>query len=96
VKIWNKPKFVLNSNYVITLDRISDLPASPFEKGGQRGILLVEKLLNHKNFKSQVEEWKQLGIINGEFKKTDIIQQDRTGKYLNSGQARLSLLTARQ
>jgi len=21
-KIWNKPKFVLNSNYVITLDRI--------------------------------------------------------------------------
>jgi len=22
VKIWNKPKFVLNSNYVITLDRI--------------------------------------------------------------------------
>ena len=23
VKIWNKPKFVLNSNYVITLDRIA-------------------------------------------------------------------------
>ena len=25
VKIWNKPKFVLNSNYVITLDRIPDV-----------------------------------------------------------------------
>jgi adenine specific DNA methylase Mod len=28
VKIWNKPKFVLNSNYVITLDRI----VSPYAK----------------------------------------------------------------
>jgi adenine specific DNA methylase Mod len=25
VRIWNKPKFVLNSNYVITLDDIIDL-----------------------------------------------------------------------
>lgn len=24
VRIWNKPKFVKNSNYVITLDRIKD------------------------------------------------------------------------
>lgn len=79
VKIWNKPKFVLNSNYVITLDRI----ASPLEKGGQRGILLIEKFLNHKNFKSQVEEWKELGIINGSFKKTEIIENNLTGKYLN-------------
>jgi len=36
VKIWNKPKFVKNSNYVITLDRIKD-------------ISLVEKILKHKN-----------------------------------------------
>jgi len=41
VKIWNKPKFVLNSNYVITLDRIMDtalsenqIPPAPFNKGG--------------------------------------------------------------
>jgi len=26
VKIWNKPKFLLNSNYVITLDRIAWQP----------------------------------------------------------------------
>lgn len=45
VRIWNKPKFVGNSNYVITLDRIA-------EKDG--GIALVEKLLAHKNFKAQV------------------------------------------
>jgi len=36
VKIWNKPKFVLNSNYVITLDRIAD-----------KDIGLVEKILKH-------------------------------------------------
>ncbi len=36
VKIWNKPKFVKNSNYVITLDRIVD-------------IALTEKILKHKN-----------------------------------------------
>ncbi|PIX28264.1 MAG: site-specific DNA-methyltransferase, partial [Candidatus Huberarchaeum crystalense] len=49
VKIWNKPKFVKNSNYVITLDRISD------EK-------LVEKIKKHKNFLEQVKEWEELGI----------------------------------
>src|SRR5439155_8155292 len=41
VKIWNKPKFVLDSNYIITLDRIS-------EKHG--GIPVIEKLIAHKNF----------------------------------------------
>jgi hypothetical protein len=29
VKIWNKPKFVLNSNYVITLDRLAARCAEP-------------------------------------------------------------------
>jgi len=49
VKIWNKPKFVKNSNYVITLDRIKDKT-------------LVEKIKRHKNYKEQVEEWGELGI----------------------------------
>jgi len=49
VKIWNKPKFVKNSNYVITLDRISDKK-------------LVEKIKKHKNYPQQVKEWKELGI----------------------------------
>jgi len=29
VKIWNKPKFVLHSNYVITLDRIASTASPP-------------------------------------------------------------------
>ena len=49
VKIWNKPKFVKNSNYVITLDRIADKK-------------LVEKIKKHKNYSEQVKEWKELGI----------------------------------
>ncbi|MBP6977628.1 MAG: site-specific DNA-methyltransferase [Lentimicrobiaceae bacterium] len=49
VKIWNKPKFVKNSNYVITLDRILDKK-------------LVEKIKKHKNFSEQVKEWEELGI----------------------------------
>jgi len=49
VKIWNKPKFVKNSNYVITLDRIGDKK-------------LVEKIQKHKNFPQQVKEWEELGI----------------------------------
>lgn len=49
VKIWNKPKFVKNSNYVITLDRITDKK-------------LVEKIKKHKNYPQQVKEWEELGI----------------------------------
>jgi adenine specific DNA methylase Mod len=49
VKIWNKPKFVKNSNYVITLDRIADKK-------------LVEKIKKHKNYLQQVKEWQELGI----------------------------------
>jgi len=49
VKIWNKPKFVRNSNYVITLDRIADKK-------------LIEKIKKHKNYSEQVKEWKELGI----------------------------------
>jgi adenine-specific DNA-methyltransferase len=73
VKIWNKPKFVLNSNYVITLDRIA-------EKDG--GLAVVKKLLAHKNFKAQVEEWRQLGIVDESLKKTDVLEKDLTGNRL--------------
>lgn len=49
VKIWNKPKFVRNSNYVITLDRIEDKK-------------LIEKIKMHQNYPEQVREWQELGI----------------------------------
>ena len=43
VRIWNKPKFVLNSNYVITLDRIA-----------AKDVALVERLLKHEGIKAEI------------------------------------------
>ena len=53
VKIWNKPKFVLNSNYVITLDRIANK---------KDGIKVIEKIIKHNGFSEQIKEWRELGI----------------------------------
>ena len=75
VKIWQKPKFVLNSNYVITLDRIANK---------EKGIKIIEKILNHPNFEGQVKEWKNLGIINDEFNSKEIFTTILEGKSLNS------------
>ncbi len=74
-KIWDKPKFVFNSNYVITLDRIAK------QKGG---IEVIEKVLNHKNFDRQVVEWKKLGIVDEGFIKEQILENTEDGKRLNT------------
>ncbi|MBX0311762.1 MAG: site-specific DNA-methyltransferase [Sulfurihydrogenibium sp.] len=74
VKIWNKPKFVKNSNYVITLDRL--------EKFGEKGIGVIRKLLTHKNIKEQIEEWKELAIVDDNFSVEDVIKEDHlSDKY---------------
>src|SRR5690606_25234716 len=70
VKIWNKPKFVLNSNYVITLDRIKD-------------ISLVENILKHKNINEQIKEWQELGIVDENFKLDDIFTIDLLSRHLS-------------
>ncbi|MGI6378739.1 MAG: DNA methyltransferase [Patescibacteria group bacterium] len=59
VKVWNKPKFARKSNYVITLDRITDKK-------------IIEKILKHAGFKDQIKEWLELGIVDGKFKVKDI------------------------
>ncbi len=46
--IWNKPKFVRNSNYVLTLDKL------------ENNVELIKKIINHAGWKKQVEEWKEL------------------------------------
>jgi adenine specific DNA methylase Mod len=74
VKIWNKPKFVKNSNYVITLDRIALF--------GDKGIEIIRKLLTHKNIEKQIEEWKELGIIDDDFSVEDVIKENHlSDKY---------------
>lgn len=71
VKIWNKPKFVLDSNYVITLDRIATKNSD-----------LIEEILKHDGMTAQIKEWKELGIIENGFKAKDILEKDLTGKHL--------------
>jgi len=55
-RIWEKPRLVFNSNYVITLDRIAN-------KGG---LEIIKKLPKHKGWEDQVKEWIELGIIDEE------------------------------
>ncbi|MCA1920372.1 MAG: site-specific DNA-methyltransferase, partial [Flavobacterium piscis] len=69
VKIWNKPKFVKNSNYVITLDRINNLE-------------LIEKIINHPNINEQIKEWQKLGIVDDAFKTKVVFENDIYGKKL--------------
>ena len=73
VKIWNKPKFVLNSNYVITLDRIAE-----------KNIDLVGKILEHEGFDNQAKEWEELGLTQDGFDKREIFQNTLAGKQLNT------------
>lgn len=50
-KIWEKKKFILESNYVITLDRIQEFCGDEFLKN------LFDKILSNKK---QIEEWRGL------------------------------------
>jgi adenine-specific DNA-methyltransferase len=68
VKIWNKPKFVINSNYVITLDRIA--------KHGKKGLEVIRKILNHPNLQEQIREWKELGIVDDSFRVEEVLEKD--------------------
>jgi len=70
VKIWNKPKFVKSSNYVITLDRTKNEE-------------LIENILRHRNIKEQIREWQELGIVDNAFKVEDVFEKDLTGKHLS-------------
>lgn len=45
--IWFKPKFVLNSDYVLTLGKINS-------------IELIEKIVNSTDFDNQINEWQEL------------------------------------
>jgi adenine specific DNA methylase Mod len=74
VKIWNKPRLVFDSNYVITLDRIEK------KKGG---IEVIRKLLNHKGMEEQIKEWKELKIVDENFNKKEILQQKLTETVVN-------------
>jgi len=62
VRIWNKPKIAFNSNYIITIDRIVAC----------QGYDVLMKILDHPGLNEQTNEWRELGIVDANFKPTDI------------------------
>ncbi len=49
-KIWNKPRFVLNSHFIVSLDQ---LKAKNYD---------LSKITSHKNYPKQVQEWQDLNL----------------------------------
>ncbi len=84
VSIWNKPKFILDSHYVITLDRIAE------QKGGMD---LLEKLLDHLGMDAQLKEWRELGMVGEDFAPVNIWQEDEIGGQLDPRYQHLPLDT---
>lgn len=74
VKIWNKPKFVLGSHYVITLDRIA---------AQEGGMTVLERLLAHPGLEAQVQEWRALGMVGEDFTPKQVWVEDPMGKRLH-------------
>lgn len=65
VKIWNKPKFVRNSNYVVTLDRLAE-----------KDVSIISKILDHPGIESQIAEWNELRMVPESFDKKSIIGKE--------------------
>ena len=74
LQLWNVPKAVVNANYVITLDRIAE--------HGNKGLQVIDMILNHKNIKPQIEEWQALGIVDNGFSAQDIKSNFEKYKHL--------------
>ena len=52
-RVWEKPKFVRNVNYVVTLDKLTDKT--------------LQKIVKHEGAKAQIKEWHELGMIDAKF-----------------------------
>ena len=73
VRVWNKPKFVRDSHYVVTLDRLA-------EKEG--GLDVIAALVKHKGMTEQIAEWIDLGIMKKGFDPKTILERNGKKKTL--------------
>jgi len=84
VKIWNKPKFVRNSHYVLTLDHlILKSPVISRSEATKQSPALLDRLLSHPNISQQVQEWRDLGMIGDDFTLEMLTHKDLTGAPLH-------------
>jgi adenine-specific DNA-methyltransferase len=84
VRIWNKPKFVRGSHYLITLDRIA---------AQEGGIAVIDKLLKQPGMKEQVADWKALSIVDATFKPAGILEGKGKDRSLAQGSQSLPIDT---
>ncbi len=63
-KLWEKPRLVFNSNYVISLDRLA---SKEYE--------LVKRIIADEGMKEQVKEWIELGLVDEDFKPEDVLSE---------------------
>lgn len=80
VRVWNKPKFVLNSHYVVTVGRVTgDGGRGTGDDGRQRTNDVLERILAHAGMNAQVKEWRALGMVGDDFGIEQILEMDLTG-----------------
>lgn len=75
VRIWNKPKFVRASHYIVTLERIA--------AQGAAGQALLARFLAHPNLAAQVEEWRELGMVGEDFVAAQVRAGDGAARQLD-------------
>lgn len=84
VKVWNKPKFVRGSHYVITLDRIA---------AAEQGDAVLRRVLAHPGMAAQLVEWRKLGMVDDAFTPEAVWQRDLFGQRLDDAYQYLPLDT---
>ncbi len=82
--IWLKPKFAKNTQYVFSIDTILSkaYKDSPTLAEGARGRVdklgtLLECIFSDSHFESQIAEWKELNLVDEDFSKKDILQNEK-------------------
>lgn len=82
--IWLKPKFAKNTQYVFSIDTILSkaYKDSPTLAEGDRGRVdklntLLECIFSDSHFESQIKEWKELNLVDEDFSKKDILQNEK-------------------
>lgn len=81
VKIWNKPKFALNSHYIVTLDKLFDSVPAGTKQSPEDGETLIDRIFAHTGMTVQLGEWRDLGMLD-----------DKTFKVSENPKALLELL----
>jgi len=71
-KLWEKKKFVINTNYVITIDKLMN------------NIDVLNKIMYHQNINNQIQEWKELNLVDDDFTIENIWDNTINGKEIKT------------